>query len=92
MPTSVPNCPRIELSNQSDFIELNGFKMDRLKLFFPVRQSDDECGERRKMEASAAVVAGGWLVVLASSNIARVYRVSTQFPLSLQVLRTHYRD
>ena len=55
-------------------------------------QSDDECGERRKMEASAAAVAGGQLVVLASSNIARVYRVSTQFPLSLQVLRTHYRD
>ena len=82
----------IELSNQSDFIELNGFKMDRLKLFFPVRQSDDECGEKGKMEASAAVVAGGQLVVLASSNIARVYRVSTQFPLSLQVLRTHYRD
>ena len=46
-------------------------------MFFPVRQSDDECGERRKMEASAAVVAGGQLVVLASSNIARVYRVST---------------
>ena len=66
--------------------------MDRLKLFFPVRQSDDECGEKGKMEVSAAAVAGGQLVVLASSNIARVYRVSTQFPLSLQVLRTHYRD
>ena len=55
--------PSIELLNQSDFIELNGFKMDRLKLFFPVRQSDDECGKRRKMETSAAAVAGGWLVV-----------------------------
>ena len=54
---------RIELLNQSDFIKLNGFKMDRLKLFFPVRQSDDECGEKGKMEASAAAVAGGRLVV-----------------------------
>ena len=41
----------IELLNQSDFIELNSFKMDRLKLFFPVRQSGDECGEKGKMEA-----------------------------------------
>ena len=41
--------------------------MDRLKLFFPVRQSDDECGEKGKMEASAAAVAGGRLVVLAST-------------------------
>ena len=67
----------IELLNQSDFIELNGFKMDRLKLFFPVRQSDDECGEKGKMELSSCSSRGP-VSSLASSNAARVYRVSTQ--------------
>ena len=85
------DCRHIELLNQSDFIELNGFKMDRLKLFFPVRQSDDECGEKGKMELSSCSSRGP-VSSLASSNAARVYRVSTQFPLSLQVLRTQYRD
>ena len=79
----------IELS--TDLLNLNGFKMDRLKLFFPVRQSDDECGEKGKMELSSCSSRGP-VSSLASSNAARVYRVSTQFPLSLQVLRTHYRD
>ena len=85
------DCRHIELSINQILFELNGFKMDRLKLFFPVRQSDDECGEKGKMELSSCSSRGP-VSSLASSNAARVYRVSTQFPLSLQVLRTHYRD